>query len=365
MLMNENTANHHVSEIPETVESTSASGSRLLLDSNIWIKEVGLMSRRASTLRLFMHECDIRLCLPEVIQAETEYHLVERMLPHVKKARRAHEQLLPLFAKLQEWSIPSDDAVAKRAAKLARGIDLPVDYLELQPDTALRAARRCIFRRAPAERAERAFKDCVIWEEVLNVLDSHDLSFVTNDDGFYASEKSSANLHPSLEREAMDKRGNLAIVRGLEWLLKPFREEYEAPSVVVMAFVQLQATSLKLAAESMGFEAASIPQVSVQAFATETPGTVEVRFESVQPYADTGEPPRPTQGLRIRGRGLYSDREDKLRDVALDHERLIYTDFDGVQKAVPGSVIYLHPEPVVLGGPPHRVFDRLDPIDSM
>ena len=32
---------------------------------------------------------------------------------------------------------------------------------------------------------KRAFEDCLIWEEVTNVLDNHDLCFVTNDGDFF------------------------------------------------------------------------------------------------------------------------------------------------------------------------------------
>ena len=48
------------------MDATDQSG-RLLLDSNIWIREVGLMSRRASTLRLYMQNRRTRLIVPEVV----------------------------------------------------------------------------------------------------------------------------------------------------------------------------------------------------------------------------------------------------------------------------------------------------------
>lgn len=171
----------------------SVSGSRVLLDSNVWVREVGLMSKQASTLRLYMDKYDIRLSLPEVIQAETEQNLIaKKMRDDVQKARHAHASLLRLFGTLPEWRIPSDDAVAERASRLSQGVDLPVEYLELQPDTALRAARRCIHQRPPADhRLDRAYKVGLIWEEILNILGVHDLHLVTNDHGFYVCKESS------------------------------------------------------------------------------------------------------------------------------------------------------------------------------
>ena len=65
-----------------------------------------------------------------------------------------------------------------------------------------------------------------------------------------------------------------------------------------------------------------------------------------------------------KGRGLIANRKGELQDVSLDYHQLIYMDVDGQRKAVSGSVIYLHSEPIVLGGLPDSLFDRLDPIDN-
>ena len=320
------------------------------------------MSQRASTLRLYMNECVVRLSLPEVIRVETERHLSATIRTHVQQAKQVSKKLLHLLGELPAWGLPSDDALADRAADLAWGINLPVDYLELQSDTALRASRRHICQRPPAHSKKKCgFKDCLIWEEVLNILDAHDLSFVTDDHDFFAS-PGSYDLHPTLKEEAAAKHHDLVIVRDLETLLKPFRKEYEIPPVVVMAFVEPRAIPIKQAAESIGFKPTSEPKVSFQVFATATPGTVEVRFASVQPFHDTGEQARATEGLRIKGRGLYNSREGELQDVSLDFERLHYTDVDGQRKVVPGSVVYAYPGPIYIGGPPKLAFDRLDLI---
>lgn len=323
------------------------------------------MSKRTSTLRLFLHECAGRLFLPEVVQAETERHLAERIHDCIQQARQSHKQLLPLFGEFPDWSLPDDDTVARRAADLARGINLPVKRLELQGQTALRAARRYTLQRAPAHHRKKCgFKDCLIWEEVLNILDTRDLSFVTDDNDFYAAPRS-GELNSTLKAEVATKQGSLTILRDLETLLMPFRKEYDVSLSVIMAFVEPRALPIKRAAESMGFEPSSEPNVSYQAFATSTPGTVEVRFVSVQPFHDTIDQARTTEGLRIDGRGLYNNGDERLRDVSLNHERLHYTDVDGRKKAVPGSVVYGYPEPLYIGGPPKLVFDRLDLINPV
>ena len=316
------------------------STGRLLLDSNIWIKEVGLMSKRASTLRLYMKERRKRLVVPEAVQAEVARHLASWMRTETAAARRAHDRLVRMFGTLSEWRIPSDEEVAAHAERLARGEDVPADYIELQPDTALRGARRWLARRPPAH-PKGGFVDCLIWEEVTNLLDSQDLCFVTNDGDFFDDSVDSNKLHRSLEEEAEARAHALRVERDLDPILNEFRSEFTIDTGVLLDFVNARGAAIKGAAESMGFEATAPPEVTYKAFATEDAREVEVRFKSVQPFADARERGWSTDGLRIEARGLYGTETRRLEDVSIDREGLTYVDDGGSQKAVPGSTVYV------------------------
>ena len=333
------------------------STGRLLLDSNIWIKEVGLMSKRASTLRLYMKERRKRLVVPEVVQAEAARHLASRMRSETAAARRAHERLVRMFGTLSEWRIPSDGEVEAHAERLARGVDVPADYIELQPDTALRGARRWVAQRPPAH-PKGGFVDCLIWEEVTNLLDSQDLCFVTNDGGFFDSVDQNS-LHRSLEEEAGARAYALRVERDLDPILNEFRSEFTIDTGVLLDFVNTRGAALKGAAESMGFEAEGPPEVTYKAFATENAQEVEVRFKSVQPFADTRERGWSTDGLRIEARGLYGTKTRRLEDVSMDREGLTYIDDGGNRTAVAGSTVYARFGTLYLGPRP-ITSDRLD-----
>ena len=335
---------------------------RLLLDSNIWIKEVGLMSQRSSTLRLYMREHRKRLVVPEVVQAEAARHLAWRMRSEAAAARNAHERLVRILGTLSEWQIPSDEEITAHADRLARGKDVPAEYVALQPDTALRGARRCIAQRAPAHR-KRAFVDCLIWEEVMNLLDSHDLCFVTNDGDFFDDNARSHKLRRSLEEEAAARTYALRVERDLGPILDEFRREYTIDTQILLDFVNSRGAALTQAAESLGFAAEGPPTVSYKAFATESAGEVEVRFTSVQPFGDTTERGWSTDGLRIEARGLYKTRTGTLEEVSMDLERLTYVDDGGNRRAVPGSTIYARLDPIYLGTRP-ITSDRRELIDS-
>ena len=346
-------------------DATELTG-RLLFDSNVWIQEVGLMSRRASTLRLYMLERGKRLIVPEVVQAEVAHHLSDRMRTSAAAGRKAHEQLVRMLGTLAEWRIPSDEEVAQHADRLARGKDVPADYVELQADTALRGAKRCPARRPPAhratERAGRGFADCLIWEEVLNVLDGHDLCFVTNDGDFF-DDDGSDKLHGILKEEAEGMAHALQIERGLDAILKEFRTQFSIDTEVLLNCVSSRGAVIRATAESIGFEAKGPPEVRYEAYATENAREVEVRFTSVQPFADTSERGWRTDGLRIEGKGIYETKTGRLEDVSMDLERLTYVDGEGNQKSVPGSTVYARLDPLYLGTRP-IASDRRELIGS-
>ena len=341
------------------MDDADESTGKLLLDSNIWIREVGLMSKRASTLRLYMQDRRKRLVVPEVVQTEAARHLAERMRGQALAGRKAHEQLVRMFGQLSEWRIPSDEEIAEQAERLARGVDVPADRIELQPDTALRGTRRCLARRAPAHRKERAFVDCLIWEEVMNVLDRHELCFVTNDNGFF-DEVGTNQLHGALEEEAEARAHALRVERDLDAILDEFRSEFTIDTEVLPDFVNSRGAAIKATAESMGFTAKGPPDVSYKAFATEN---ARVRFTSVQPFADTSERGWSTDGLRIEAQGLYGTETGRLEDVSMDREELIYVDDGGNRKAVPGSTVYGRVGPIYAGTRP-ITSDRRDLVDS-
>ena len=344
------------------MDDANESTGRLLLDSNIWVKEVGLMSSRASTLRLYMQDRRVRLVVPEVIQAEATRHLAHRMRDQVVAGKKAHEQLVRMLGRLSEWRIPSDEEVAEHAERLARGMDVSADHIELQPGTALRGARRCLAQRAPAHRTKRAFVDCLIWEEVMNLLERHDLCFVTNDSGFFDGNGRSNKLHGSLEAEAEATAHALRVERDLDAILNAFRTEFTINAEVLLDFVNSRGAAIKRTAESMGFEAKGPPDLSYKAFATENAREVEVRFTSVQPFVDASERGRVTEGLRIEARGLYGTQTGRLEDVSMDGEELNYVDDGGNRKAVPGSTVYLRAS--IYAGSRPITSDRRDLIDS-
>ena len=195
----------------------------------------------------------------------------------------------------------------------------------------------------------------------MNLLDKHDICFVTNDSGFFNGKGSSNELHGSLASEAKTRAQALRVERDLERILDEFRTEFTINAEVLKEFVNIRSIKITQTAESMGFGAMGPPELNYKAFSTENAGEVEVRFTSVQPFADANG--RDTEGLRIEARGVYEMETGKLVDVSMDREGLTYVDEGGNRKAASGSTVYARADPIYLGSKP-ITSDRRDLVDS-
>lgn len=194
--------------------------------------------------------------------------------------------------------------------------------------------------------------DCLIWEEVTNLLDSQDLCFVTRDSGFFDGNDDSNKLQRSLQEEAEARAHALRVERDLDPILTEFRSEFKIDTGILLDFVNARGAAIKRAAESMGFESTGPPKVTYKAFATENAREVEVRFQSVQPFADALERGWSTDGLLIEAHGLYETETHRLEDVSMDREVLTYIDDAGSPKGVPGSTEYVYLETLYVGPRP-------------
>lgn len=81
------------------------------------------MSKRASTLRLYMKERRKRLVVPEAVQAEAARHLASGMRSDTAAARKAHKRLVRTFGTLSRMAdtVRRGNSEARRTPSQGRG----------------------------------------------------------------------------------------------------------------------------------------------------------------------------------------------------------------------------------------------------
>jgi len=102
----------------------------VILDSNIWLAELGLRSPLGAVARLYLQQKRARLALPEVIRLEVEHNLRNQLRNYVRALQTTHRQLLTVFGTLKELVVPDAVAIEGRVAQLFA--KLCVEVLEVR-----------------------------------------------------------------------------------------------------------------------------------------------------------------------------------------------------------------------------------------
>lgn len=106
----------------------------VVLDSNVWLSELGLRSGAAAAVRFFFNQSKARVAVPEVIQLEVRHNLTNRLSTHAKEIRDNYRQLLTAFGKLRELVLQ----LSERTSHLSGRLPLNENYCSWPV-----AARRC------------------------------------------------------------------------------------------------------------------------------------------------------------------------------------------------------------------------------
>ena len=152
----------------------------VILDSNIWISELGLNSSMGAAARYFFKERGATVVLPEVIKLETEKHLRTELTKYVSNLKKNHRQLLSVFGKLKELVVPDGEAIDAKVASIFGACQVELNEIPLTLESAKSSFLKTIDKVPPSDK-DQQFKDGVIWAECLRLLDTADVYLVTSD----------------------------------------------------------------------------------------------------------------------------------------------------------------------------------------
>ena len=191
----------------------------LLLDSCIWIKEQGLTSNLGAAARFLIRDSGATLAIPEVVRHEAKNGLVSVLRSHRDKALSSGRRVLAAMSEDEpRLSLPTAEEIELRVSQMLNELDFETVDVPL----SLEAARSAIVR-AAEKRVPTGVRDGVIWQNCLELLDTADVHFVTQDEGFYA-DRTRTSLAPSLSEEAKQRNHSLKVHSGLDTMLKALQD---------------------------------------------------------------------------------------------------------------------------------------------
>ena len=253
----------------------------LVLDSNIFISEVGLMSRVATALKYYLPHQKTKLVVPQVVNEECERKLKEHAEKKVEDVLTNLKRLSVFLGSVNGWTPPKDDVIKAQAKALARGEAFDAFVLN-ESSAILQRAQERVTAKLPPSYKKDSLPDCRLWEQCLELLRKHDVIFVSEDHDFRI-DKRSMQLHPKLKAEAegVQGGGRLTFHRDMNSLLKVLQRD-EIPrldSNKVFPFIyESVANKVSEILEKYGCQPEMSGTVEQKFFSTSQNDVVEVRL---------------------------------------------------------------------------------------
>lgn len=325
----------------------------VVLDSNVWIAEMGLNSGLGAATRFFIGQQAATIAIPEVVRLETEAHLRANLISHIEAISTNYSKILSVFGKLKEIVLPEDEAVEAIVADVFQNLGVPVDEIPFSLDSATNSFNKIINKSPPSQKSQQ-FKDGVIWANCLGLLDSADVHLVTKDKAFYKGMDLKQGLDHQLLAEASKKPHHLHIYPELTGLLQSIRIDVDIDhDLLLAAFLEQNQGSVDRMLARFSFSFLEKYSFSILPFATGDPNALHIEFEYEIRCVPLEADGRSDGVLSLKGDATYNPQTGKFSNVRNFGEKFTYTSADGTEETGANHVLFANS--IVIG---HREVER-------
>jgi len=307
-------------------------------DTNIWVYASRLLRTPIGAALLYaVRTSEATIGLPEVIERELLKHAEKLGGNLLDKATDAHRQLVTLLGQLGEFPAPKRTFEAAAVDRLT-DLDSLILRVPVRCEHSEAALDRILRELPPNGPRDQQFKDCMVWEAVLELADERDVHLITEDAGFYEGRKYANGLAASLQEQAAAAGKTISIHRDISTFLEHFRSKVPAIDYDAVARNLAVALQPELAriAERHPVSIGDLREHHIVAFITERIDSVAMKFDMIFP-AEHGEQTADRRDAVVTVSGEASCKLPDLSVTALQVERIgIQT---GTGEPLPGGSV--------------------------
>ena len=280
----------------------------IVFDSNVWIDQVGLQSKKGAAVRHFAKRHGAIVAIPEIVQLEVEEKLTQSLLKLRNTTEDSYLQLLPYMRKLHPIHLPSEEELRKAVANIIPTFDIPTRHLPFNVHVARSSMMKVIRKIPPSTDKREEFRDGVIWAHCLELLDEGDVYLVTEDQDFYDERNYTKGLASELADELKERSETrqVKLVPHLKDLLEEIRVPFEPDTTQIFNAIKTQrgkvVTELLTSHE---FDLYGSIEGKVDCFATEDAQRVYFDFSFTQPCRDATESKRRDGKLQFKDSAFW------------------------------------------------------------
>ncbi|WP_417385768.1 PIN domain-containing protein [Gimesia sp.] len=320
----------------------------IVIDSNIWISELGLQSSLGSAVRFFIKNNNVEIRLPEVIKLEVESNLRRQLNELISDMNKKHRQLLTLFGSLKELVLPEPDKVEEKVASIFSDIGVEVIHVPFTLEHANVSFHKIIEKLPPSDKSQQ-FKDGVIWSDCVSFLNDDDVILITSDKAFYKDRNYKNGIADNLLEEVNEKKHKLTLYEDLAMLLEEIKDNdtHLDREKIYSEYLKINSKRLNDMLDTNGFAITEFVEARQKIFATEKPDVLFFEYEFKFQCSNERDDDRIEPSLTITGDGSYSTQEEKVLDLRVFRESLRFKDSNGEEKNV--ASVFAHAGYMVIG----------------
>ena len=174
----------------------------VVVDTNVLVRETHLLSKKGGPpLVRLLRATNGRLLIPEILHNEC----VKQSVAMASEGRRDIDAALTTLHSLLRVRLdnpyPKDEAVRAGALARLRSLENLTISDPLTSEIQVAAGNRIIAEKRPATKSDHGYKDCLIWESVLQLPSGSQALVISRDKAFFDRD----NLHPELIAEAQER----------------------------------------------------------------------------------------------------------------------------------------------------------------
>lgn len=251
----------------------------VVLDTNIWISELALMSPVGCALNYYAVKNDVKIGLPEVIEIETKYNFKTKLHEFRSNIINDHKRMLAIFRKMKEVVMPSDEEIEQKVEKI---FDFHKDRIIRIPfglNSARSSFEKIIRKEPPNSENKQQFKDGVIWANCLELAKMGDVFLITHDRAFFEDRKYEKGLAKNLLNEANQAPNRLYLFNEASQLLEKIRSKIDIDENKLVPLIEDKTYKYILRiTESDNFDVGTITKKDFKFYATVKPKEIFIKF---------------------------------------------------------------------------------------
>lgn len=303
----------------------------IVLDTNIWLKELALNSNAGSALKFFLKYKSARLAVPKVIRLEVQANLrleIKKLIEDINKNSR---QLLALFGSMKEIILPSEEEIEDLISNLFINLQIHILDIDLSLESAESAFLKIIQKVPPCDKTQE-FKDAILWADCIKMLEQDDVLLATQDKAFFLERDYNKGLAENLKKEASLKQKNLIISHSIDDVLKLVGGKVDFDESRAIDYIKNHSKeSINDLLYRSKAEISGPPTIIYKLFSTENPNHLYMKYQLNIPCFDASKEGRSNMQIILQGNGIFNPSTQELFSINSEEDILEFKDLGGNQ----------------------------------